>query len=916
MPVPYQESSLWLRTLGSSGETPAEVVAIERLRGAYVQFRNVVEKLAGEIASSMSMFTDHSIEHCDALWETASLIAGDDYKLNPAEAFVLGGSFLLHDLGMGLSAYPDGGKALEKDPLYLDLLESNAEKVRKQKKVKQLDDQVTASLAMDAMVSLLRRRHARQAEALVQRDFKTGNSDSLFLLEDTELRHSFGPLIGRIAHSHWMDVNDLPNAFNGKTGAQAYLPAGWEVDPLKIACLLRLADAAQIDSRRASTYLCFFREVGGESKNHWTFQERMARPRADEDRITFSSNRPFTADEAASWWLCFETVQMIEREVRKVDALCADAGIPRMKIRGVSGAESPTRFAESVPVEAWTPIDAKLKVGSVSSLVKTLGGESLYGDRPMIAVRELIANGTDAVRARVAQYGVPNASVTIRFVKENDHTWLEVQDSGLGMSPSRMLSCLTDFGASGWTSEETLSEYPGLVSKGYKSTGKFGIGFFSVFMLADHVEVRSLKYREASRDTKVLVFDSGFESRPLMRDAKEEEQVDIGGTLVRARLRHAPNSEDGLAGRDLSMPSFQDWFVRRLKSMCALLEFDLYVHFDSDEEPIKIIDGGFWKVATANELFNLVYVEELAEPGGYSLSWPKYEPEFAERVQDLKNDQGDVAGRAALGLVATESTRGIWWITPYAKIFVGGLEAGRIYGMLGAFTGEPLKADRENGFPDVSIAEFRSWADSQIAAVPKRDHSTRQEMNVLDSARSLGVDLSDRTLAFTSTGSIDPRDISAWISARDVVYLIPFYELNDFVNADGKQVFRDYEQGFKVDIGPDALVMNVGGGWIFPDEVLEPPRDERFVDFGELRHDEFNPLHWWHHHGRLGAPAVLITKASEAWSTDPTLVAQNFDYLRVTTSGDYRLELKSLESEDYVKVDAFRLTRPTGPGAA
>ncbi|MFD1047168.1 hypothetical protein ACFQ1S_17250, partial [Kibdelosporangium lantanae] len=112
MPHTFELTPLWQRTLGAHPTDGPR----DQLRSAYLQFRATVEPLAAEISVSMPMFTDHSILHVDSLWDTASLICGDDFPLNPAEAFVLGGAFLLHDLGMGLAAFPGGQADIESDP--------------------------------------------------------------------------------------------------------------------------------------------------------------------------------------------------------------------------------------------------------------------------------------------------------------------------------------------------------------------------------------------------------------------------------------------------------------------------------------------------------------------------------------------------------------------------------------------------------------------------------------------------------------------------------------------------------------------------------------------------------------------------------------------------------------------------------
>ena len=128
MPLSFERSPLWQRTLA---DCPADrdCVLRQSLRLAYLQFRDAVAPLAAQI--SLPMFTDHSIAHADALWDTASLICGDSFRLNPAEAFVLGGAFLLHDVGMGLASYRGGTAAIEADPHFADLLASATARLRR-----------------------------------------------------------------------------------------------------------------------------------------------------------------------------------------------------------------------------------------------------------------------------------------------------------------------------------------------------------------------------------------------------------------------------------------------------------------------------------------------------------------------------------------------------------------------------------------------------------------------------------------------------------------------------------------------------------------------------------------------------------------------------------------------------------------
>src|SRR5690349_18251402 len=116
----YDRSVLWQRSLAKSDDHYSS--ERERLRVAYEDLRARAKPIAEAIAGDFPWLTVHDVTHSEALWECADLIAGPSYPLNPAEAFVLGGAFLLHDLGMGLVAYQSHRAALQSHPLYRDTL--------------------------------------------------------------------------------------------------------------------------------------------------------------------------------------------------------------------------------------------------------------------------------------------------------------------------------------------------------------------------------------------------------------------------------------------------------------------------------------------------------------------------------------------------------------------------------------------------------------------------------------------------------------------------------------------------------------------------------------------------------------------------------------------------------------------------
>ncbi len=74
-------------------------------------------------------------------------------------------------------------------------------------------------------------------------------------------------------------------------------------------------------------------------------------------------------------------------------------------------------------------------------------------------------------------------SVKVSLWEETEGWILEIQDSGVGMAEEELCGSLLDFGRSFWRSDRARMVFPGLASSGFQSTGRYGIGFFSVFML-------------------------------------------------------------------------------------------------------------------------------------------------------------------------------------------------------------------------------------------------------------------------------------------------------------------------------------------------------------------------------------------------------------------------------------------------
>jgi hypothetical protein len=276
-----------------------------------------------------------------------------------------------HDPGMGLAAWPGGLAELTRDPSWKDILAITIGQVLKRPPLPSELDSPPDSVVELAKQTALRERHASRAAELGLISWVGSDGRSQYhLIEDADLRRTYGNLIGRIAASHWFTIEQVSAEFTaGTIGAPVSCPRGWTVDSLKLACLLRLADAAHIDSRRAPGFLMALRTPSGVSRDHWLFQNHLQKPQIRDDQLVYTSAQPFTQDESRAWWLCFDTLRMIDDELHGVDALLADKSLPRMGARGVKGADSPFRLSDLIPTAGWTPVDARVIVSNVPALV-------------------------------------------------------------------------------------------------------------------------------------------------------------------------------------------------------------------------------------------------------------------------------------------------------------------------------------------------------------------------------------------------------------------------------------------------------------------------------------------------------------------------------------------------------------------
>jgi histidine kinase/DNA gyrase B/HSP90-like ATPase len=680
----FEATTIWQSAFaGKSGDQYSEERSF--LRGAFLKFRERVSLLVSVIAKDLPDLTVHDISHLDALWETASLIAGSNYHLTPCEAFVLGGAILLHDAGMSLASYPTRLPGLKDTVEWRDAIASAMRSAGYESDLSTI--KVPPEIERHAIAEVLRLRHAHHASELATQKWTSPDGNEEYLIEDSDLRKFYGPTIGAIARSHWDSVQSLETKLPKLLGAISKLPAEWKVDPVKIACLLRVADAAHIDDRRAPHFLRTIVRPQGISDEHWGFQDKLAQAQAQGDALVFTSGPEFTIQYADAWWRCFDTIQMIDAELKAVDILLESLHKPQFALRRVMAAESPRNLAQYVRTRGWEPVDARLVISDVPRVIRVLGGKHLYGDDPKIAVRELIQNAADAIRARRILLKDPEfGRIVVRRQKIKSSTWLEVEDDGIGMSERVLTGSLLDFGNSFWRGTIVREEFPGLIAGGMQPTGKFGVGFFSVFMLGNVVTVTSRRFDQAAESARTLEFRGGLDARPILREPSPDEAMPNGGTRVSVKLAEKREPERDLHARRNSLHEAP---ITSLASLVAGISPDIDVDIDIET------DGKTRTSVRSNDWISIPSERLLKRVS--SLSSDEDEVKvlrtYASAVRELRDSDGQIYGRPCIA-----PRLGIF--EPWeCAVTVGGLVATRIRGLAGVLIGSTESVARNIAMP-------------------------------------------------------------------------------------------------------------------------------------------------------------------------------------------------------------------------
>jgi len=127
----------------------------------------------------------------------------------------------------------------------------------------------------------------------------------------------------------------------------------------------------------------------------------------------------------------------------------------------------------------------------------------LYSDHE-IFLRELVSNAVDATQkikrlSSLGHYNKDLGNLNIKVVVDKDAKTITISDSGIGMTADEIKKYINQVAFSGAT--EFMEKFKE-ANDANEIIGRFGLGFYSAFMVAEKVEIQTLSYQEGAEPAR------------------------------------------------------------------------------------------------------------------------------------------------------------------------------------------------------------------------------------------------------------------------------------------------------------------------------------------------------------------------------------------------------------------------------
>jgi molecular chaperone HtpG len=295
---------------------------------------------------------------------------------------------------------------------------------------------------------------------------------------------------------------------------------------------------------------------------------------------------------------------------------------------------------------------------------------SLYSNKE-IFIRELVSNSSDAIdkfnymQLTDEKFKEENWSGKINITIDDEDNSLTIADNGLGMNEEDLMNNLGTIAKSG--TKSFVESLTGDAKKDSNLIGQFGVGFYSVFMVSDHVDVITKKAGEEQAYMFTTDGTGEFEIKPVVKDEhgtviyiklKEDEKEFLSKWRVEEVVKKYSNHiaypimlnywEEETTGEGDDAETKRVKKSEQINAATALwtlpkssLKKEDYIEFyrtlsHGDDEPLTYLHN---KVEGANEFTTLFYIPKTAPMDLYRADYQSHVKLYVKRVFITDDDK-------------------------------------------------------------------------------------------------------------------------------------------------------------------------------------------------------------------------------------------------------------------------------------
>lgn len=420
---------------------------------------NTISPLLASIKEIFPFYTRHDAHHCfRVLLRMQEILNKDCFEPTSSIHFSADEVLLLicagygHDLGMAV--FPG-----EEKELFADLnLEFNEEWKNN-----------------PALHDYLRGKHSERGGIYISQH-----------TVDLTIPQNLVYMLHKLMEAHNLSINELDIELNKRFSAGSE-----EINLKQLACILCIADSIEFSETRVVDGVLDVIQAklaqSGDTELLLSFRHNMQSicigdgvAVAADGKIIFTGT--FIDPDTMS--LAHNTIDLIESWIRSYIDIDFQSPKKRLIIRG----DSIVRQLNIVGYD-FERIGIRIKKENIIDLISS---NATWTSDTAIVVRELLQNSVEACRYRQF-HSSANYQPQIKLFFNNIDQTIEIRDNGCGMSRNIILNNFLTVGNS-------RSFDPSYSTEKYSSLARFGIGFWSIFTIAEKAIINTAAFEHQNRD--------------------------------------------------------------------------------------------------------------------------------------------------------------------------------------------------------------------------------------------------------------------------------------------------------------------------------------------------------------------------------------------------------------------------------